>query len=60
MYIDISMYHGHNFVFRSKVRDSPLYHLIKAWVHKNMGNMEECVKTLNTAMGLPGVKKASK
>ena len=43
-----------------KVRDSPQYHLIKACVHKNLGNHEECVKTLNTAMALPGVKKASK
>jgi hypothetical protein len=46
--------------FCLKVRDSPQYHLIKACVHKNLGNHEECIKTLNTAMALPGVKKASK
>lgn len=44
--------------YNFEVREAPLYHLIKARVHKNSGNPEECIKTLNTAMGLPGVKKA--
>ncbi|CAB4022833.1 tetratricopeptide repeat 21B-like, partial [Paramuricea clavata] len=44
--------------YNFQVRDSPQYHLIKACVHKNLGNHEECIKTLNTAMALPGVKKA--
>ena len=35
----------------------PLYHLIKARAQKKMGEMEECCKTLQAAMQLPGIKK---
>ena len=37
----------------------PLYHLIKARTQKKMGQNAECVKTLQAAMALPGVKKRS-
>lgn len=38
----------------------PLYHLIKARTQKKMGEMEECCKTLQAAMALPGIKKRGK
>jgi tetratricopeptide repeat protein 21B len=41
-----------------EVRDSPLYHLIKARVHEQLGENEEALKMLESAMLLPGVKLA--
>ncbi|XP_072174244.1 tetratricopeptide repeat protein 21B-like [Diadema setosum] len=43
--------------YNFEVREMPLYHLIKARTQKKMGEMEECCKTLQAAMALPGVKK---
>ncbi len=43
---------SHNF----EVRDSPLYHLIKARVHEQLGENEESLKLLEAALKLPGVK----
>lgn len=42
------------------MRDHPLYHLIKARILKKQGDLTEAVKTLQTAMTLPGVKADSK
>ena len=46
--------------YNFEVREMPLYHLIKARTQKKMGQNAECVKTLQAAMALPGVKKRSK
>ena len=35
-----------------QVREHPLYHLINAKVNKDQGNVEEAIKTLQTAMTL--------
>ena len=35
-----------------------MYHLIKAKAMKKLGNLEECLKALQVAMNLPGVRKA--
>eukprot|EP00057_Strongylocentrotus_purpuratus_P033961 XP_793431.3 PREDICTED: tetratricopeptide repeat protein 21B [Strongylocentrotus purpuratus] len=43
--------------YNFEVREMPLYHLIKARTQKKMGEMEECCKTLQAAMALPGIKK---
>ncbi|XP_074652535.1 tetratricopeptide repeat protein 21B-like [Tubulanus polymorphus] len=42
---------------RFEVREHPLYHLIKARIQKKMNENEEAVKTLQSAMSLPGVRK---
>jgi tetratricopeptide repeat protein 21B len=43
-----------------EVREHPTYHLIKAIIQKNSGQYDEAIKTLQTAMQLPGVKKTGK
>lgn len=43
-----------------QVRNSPLYHLIKARALKKLGKTEECLKTLKAAMVLPSIKRARK
>ncbi|XP_070278930.1 tetratricopeptide repeat protein 21B isoform X2 [Myotis yumanensis] len=43
--------------YNFKVREYPLYHLIKAQSQKKMGEIGEAIKTLHTAMSLPGVRK---
>ncbi|KAJ1188379.1 hypothetical protein NDU88_005140 [Pleurodeles waltl] len=40
-----------------EVREYPLYNLIKAQTQKQMGEMQEAIKTLQMAMGLPGMKR---
>ncbi|KAJ8306896.1 hypothetical protein KUTeg_014980 [Tegillarca granosa] len=40
--------------YNFEVRDHPLYHLIKARILKKQGELAEAVKTLQTAMTLPG------
>ena len=39
------------------MKDSPIYHIIKAKIHKKQNNLDEALKTLNTAMQLPGMKR---
>lgn len=39
-----------------KVREYPLYHLIKAQSQKKMGEITEAIKTLRMAMNLPGMR----
>ncbi|XP_033124188.1 tetratricopeptide repeat protein 21B-like [Anneissia japonica] len=43
--------------YRFEVREMPIYHLIKAKTLKKKGDYEECVKTLQAAMNLPGMRK---
>ncbi|XP_036176055.1 tetratricopeptide repeat protein 21B isoform X2 [Myotis myotis] len=43
--------------YNFKVRENPLYHLIKAQSQKKMGEIGEAIKTLHLAMSLPGVRK---
>ncbi|XP_071825631.1 tetratricopeptide repeat protein 21B-like isoform X2 [Apostichopus japonicus] len=45
--------------YNFEVREMPLYHLIRARAQKKMGQLDDCVKTLQTAMNLSGVKKRS-
>ncbi|XP_062043519.1 tetratricopeptide repeat protein 21B [Lepus europaeus] len=40
-----------------KVREYPLYHLIKAQSQKKMGEIAEAIKTLHMAMSLPGMRR---
>ncbi|XP_006201152.2 tetratricopeptide repeat protein 21B [Vicugna pacos] len=42
--------------FNFKVREYPLYHLIKAQSQKKMGEIAEAIKTLHMAMSLPGMR----
>ncbi|XP_064340945.1 tetratricopeptide repeat protein 21B isoform X4 [Camelus dromedarius] len=42
--------------YNFKVRDYPLYHLIKAQSQKKMGEIAEAIKTLHMAMNLPGMR----
>lgn len=42
--------------YNFEVRDHPMYHLIRARILKKQNNTQEAVKTLQTAMQLPGVK----
>ncbi|KAJ3592050.1 hypothetical protein NHX12_007180, partial [Muraenolepis orangiensis] len=46
---------SHNF----KVRERPLYHLIKAQAQKKTGELVEAIQTLQMALGLPGVRRAT-
>eukprot|EP00794_Sanderia_malayensis_P003381 gene3381-3871_t len=46
---------SHNF----EVRNTPLYHIIKAKALRKLGKIEECLKILTSAMALPGVRKPS-
>lgn len=41
-----------------KVREHPLYHLIKAQAKKKMGDLTEAIQTLQMAMSLPGVRRS--
>uniref|UniRef100_A0A8C6FXZ3 Tetratricopeptide repeat protein 21B n=1 Tax=Moschus moschiferus TaxID=68415 RepID=A0A8C6FXZ3_MOSMO len=43
--------------YNFKVREYPLYHLIKAQSQKKMGEVAEAIKTLHTAMSLPGMRR---
>ncbi|KAM6178880.1 tetratricopeptide repeat protein 21B [Rhynchocyon petersi] len=43
--------------YNFKVREYPLYHLIKAQSQKKMGEIEEAIKTLHMAMSLPGMRR---
>ncbi|XP_024435637.2 tetratricopeptide repeat protein 21B [Desmodus rotundus] len=43
--------------YNFKVREYPLYHLIKAQSQKKMGEIAEAIKTLHIAMSLPGMRK---
>uniref|UniRef100_S4RS46 Tetratricopeptide repeat domain 21B n=1 Tax=Petromyzon marinus TaxID=7757 RepID=S4RS46_PETMA len=42
-----------------EIRDHPLYHLIKARVLKETGDVPEALRTLKLAMSLPGMKQRS-
>ncbi|XP_041939131.1 tetratricopeptide repeat protein 21B [Alosa sapidissima] len=44
---------SHNF----EVREHPMYHLIKAQAQRKLGELQEAIKTLQMAMGLPGVRR---
>uniref|UniRef100_A0A667GHI1 Tetratricopeptide repeat protein 21B n=1 Tax=Lynx canadensis TaxID=61383 RepID=A0A667GHI1_LYNCA len=43
--------------YNFKVRECPLYHLIKAQSQKKMGEIAEAIKTLHMAMSLPGMRR---
>uniref|UniRef100_A0A8C0TR19 Tetratricopeptide repeat protein 21B n=1 Tax=Canis lupus familiaris TaxID=9615 RepID=A0A8C0TR19_CANLF len=43
--------------YNFKVREYPLYHLIKAQSQKKMGEIAEAIKTLHMAMSLPGMRR---
>nr|XP_033787611.1 tetratricopeptide repeat protein 21A [Geotrypetes seraphini] len=45
---------SHNF----KVRDKPMYHLIRAKVLKKTGDIPEAIKTLKLIMSFPGMRKS--
>ncbi|XP_047136983.1 tetratricopeptide repeat protein 21B isoform X1 [Hydra vulgaris] len=45
--------------FNFEVKNSPIYHIIKAKILKKNDNLDEALKTLVTAMNIPGVKKAA-
>ncbi|KAL3836422.1 hypothetical protein ACJMK2_021855 [Sinanodonta woodiana] len=45
---------SHNF----EVREHPIYNLIRARIQKKQGEIAEAIKTLQIAMGLPGVKSS--
>jgi tetratricopeptide repeat protein 21B len=47
---------AHNF----DVRESVLYHLIKARIHEQLGEYEDSLKVLEEAMEIPGVRVARK
>lgn len=41
-----------------KIREHPLYHLIKAQAKKKMGDLTEAIQTLQMAMSLPGIRRS--
>ena len=45
--------------YNFKVREHPIYHLIKGRLEKRQGNFEDAVETLRTAMSLPVFKSKS-
>jgi len=45
--------------YNFKVREHPLYHLILALVHKQQGNIKECIQKLQTAMTLNVLRPGS-
>ena len=51
--------HNHLCSLFYQVREHPLYHLIKARIHRKKGELKEAAKTLETALALPGVKRMS-
>jgi len=46
---------SHNF----EIRESPIYFLLKSIIHEKSGEWNQALKVLESAMKLPGVKKAS-
>jgi tetratricopeptide repeat protein 21B len=46
--------------YNFEVRNSPLYHLLKARSLVKQGDFEEAVTALTAALALPGVRTASK
>lgn len=46
---------SHNF----EVKDSPIYYLIKARIHEQLGENDEALRTLESVMQLPGVKSSN-
>lgn len=42
-----------------QVREAPQYHLIQARIQQAEGKHDEAIKTLNTAMKLPGIRKGT-
>ncbi|XP_063227668.1 tetratricopeptide repeat protein 21B-like [Bacillus rossius redtenbacheri] len=51
--------------YNFKIRDHPLYHLITAQIHRHEGKLDECLRSLKTAMSLskrsePGLALADK
>lgn len=46
---------SHNF----EVRESVLYHLLKARISEKLGDLDEAYKVLDTALNLPGVRHVS-
>ncbi len=46
--------------YNFQIKNHPTYHLIKARIYKQQGNIAEALKTLQLAMQLPGVKKQCK
>ena len=45
--------------YNFEVRDHPIYHLINAKVLKEQGNLQDCIKTLQTALNLVNRKRGS-
>jgi hypothetical protein len=43
---------SHNF----EVRDSVVYHLLKARISEKLGDLEDAYKVLDSSMSLPGVR----
>ncbi|XP_038077972.1 tetratricopeptide repeat protein 21B-like isoform X2 [Patiria miniata] len=43
--------------YNFEVREMPLYHMIKAKAQRKLNQLDECIKTLQSAMQLPGVKQ---
>ncbi|XP_069472384.1 tetratricopeptide repeat protein 21B [Ambystoma mexicanum] len=43
--------------YNFEVREYPLYNLIKAQTQKQMGEVPEAIRTLQLAMGLPGMRR---
>ncbi|XP_078408432.1 tetratricopeptide repeat protein 21B isoform X2 [Cetorhinus maximus] len=43
--------------YNFEVREHPLYHLIRAQTQKKMGDVQEAIKTLKIAAGLPAMRK---
>lgn len=46
--------------YNFKIREHPLYHLINAMVHKENGNITECITSLKNVMDSSGLKPGSK
>ncbi|XP_033624164.1 tetratricopeptide repeat protein 21B-like isoform X1 [Asterias rubens] len=42
--------------YNFEVREMPMYHMIKAKAQRKLNQLDDCVKTLQSAMQLPGVK----
>lgn len=42
--------------YNFQIKNHPTFHLIKARIFKQQGNLQEALKTLKLAMQLPGVK----
>ena len=44
--------------YNFEVKDTPIYHIVKAKTQKKQNNLQEALKTLTVAMNLPGMKRA--